>query len=296
MKNLSVRYRRNLLQLFFVLLLCATPFTFAFSQSAYEVKSYGAKGDGVTLDTAAINKAIEAAAANGGGTVRFSAGTYLTFSIRLKSNITLYLDAGATILAADPVKDKGGYDLPEANESDLYQDFGHSHWQNSLIWGIGLENISILGSGKIDGTRGLTRRGPGPRAPARPGDSPVSLGGGSGRVQTPLGEGAQRNANAGMNGQGNKAIALKLCRNVTLRDFTIQNGGHFAILATGVDNFTLDNLKLDTNRDAFDIDSCRYVRISNCSINTPNDDAIVLKSSFALGFVRAVEHVTITNC
>ncbi len=296
MKNLSVCHRRNFLQLFAVLLLCATLFTFAFSQSAYDVKSYGAKGDGVTLDTVAINKAIEAAAANGGGTIRFSAGTYLTFSIRLKSNITLYLDAGATILAADPVKDKGGYDLPEPNESDLYQDFGHSHWQNSLIWGIGLENISILGSGKIDGTRGLTRRGPGPRAAARPGDSPVSLGGGSGRVQTPLGEGAQRNANAEMNGQGNKAIALKLCRNVTLRDFTIQNGGHFAILATGVDNFTLDNLKLDTNRDAFDIDSCRYVRISNCSVNTPNDDAIVLKSSFALGFARAVEHVTITNC
>ena len=296
MKNLSLRHRRNFLQLFAVLLLCATLFTFAFSQSAYEVKSYGAKGDGIALDTAAINKAIEAAAANGGGTVRFSAGTYLTFSIRLKSNITLYLDAGATILAADPVKDKGEYDLPEANESDLYQDFGHSHWQNSLIWGIGLENISILGSGKIDGTRGLTRRGPGPRAAARPGDSPVSLGGGSGRVQTPLGEGAQRNANAEMNGQSNKAIGLKLCRNVTLRDFTIQNGGHFAILATGVDNFTLDNLKLDTNRDAFDIDSCRYVRISNCSVNTPNDDAIVLKSSFALGFARAVEHVTITNC
>ncbi len=280
----------------FTLLLSVFLFTSAFGQSAYEVKSYGAKGDGITLDTEAINKTIEAASANGGGTVRFSAGTYLTFSIRLKSNITLYLEAGATILAADPAKDKGKYDAPEPNEWDLYQDFGHSHWQNSLIWGIGLENVSILGPGKIDGTKGLTRRGPGPRAPARPGDSPVSLGGGTGRLQTPLGEGAQRNPNADMNGQGNKAIALKLCRNVTLRDFTIQNGGHFAILATGVDNFTLDNLKLDTNRDAFDIDSCRYVRISNCSVNTPNDDAIVLKSSFALGFARAVEHVMITNC
>jgi polygalacturonase len=63
-----------------------------------------------------------------------------------------------------------------------------------------------------------------------------------------------------------------------------------------VDNLTIDNLKVDTNRDGFDIDSCRNVRISNCSVNSPNDDAIVLKSSYALGFARATENVTITNC
>jgi polygalacturonase len=74
------------------------------------------------------------------------------------------------------------------------------------------------------------------------------------------------------------------------------NGGHFALLATGVDNLTIDNVKVDTNRDGFDIDSCRNVRISNCSVNSPNDDAIVLKSSYALGFARATENVTITNC
>jgi polygalacturonase len=99
-----------------------------------------------------------------------------------------------------------------------------------------------------------------------------------------------------MDGQGNKAIALKLCRNVTLRDVTLLMGGHFALLATGVDNLTIDNLKVDTNRDGFDIDSCRNVRISNCSVNAPNDDAIVLKSSYGLGFARATENVTITNC
>ncbi|MBS1812272.1 MAG: glycoside hydrolase family 28 protein [Acidobacteria bacterium] len=263
----------------------------------YDVKAFGAKGDGQTVDSAAINKAIETAAAAGGGTVRFPAGTYLSFSLRLRSNITLYLDSGATILAAEP-GDKGKYDLPEPNEWDMYQDFGHSHWQNSLIWGIGLENVSILGPGKIDGTKGLTRRGPGPRAEARPGDSPNSLGGGrpNNRPQTPLGEGAQRNPNNSMDGQGNKAIGLKLCRNVTLRDFSILMGGHFAVLATGVDNLTIDNVKMDTNRDGFDIDACRYVRISNCAVNAPNDDAIVIKSSFALGFARATEHLTITNC
>lgn len=115
----------------------------------YDVRSFGAKGDGQTLDTPAINKTIEAAALAGGGTVHFPAGRYLSVSIHLKSNIALYLDAGATILAADSKTTQ--YDLPEPNEWDLYQDFGHSHWRNSLIWGDGLENISILGPGLIDG-------------------------------------------------------------------------------------------------------------------------------------------------
>src|SRR5919109_1355096 len=94
----------------------------------YDIKAFGAKGDGKTLDTAAINKAIETAAAAGGGTVQFPAGSYLCYSIHLKSNITLHLGPGATILAADPVQESGtGYDPPEPNAWDKYQDFGHSH-------------------------------------------------------------------------------------------------------------------------------------------------------------------------
>jgi polygalacturonase len=260
----------------------------------YDARSFGARGDGKTVDTPAINKAIEAAAKSGGGTVRFPAGTYLCFSIRLKSNISLYLEHGATILAADPKEHKGSYDMPEPNEWDMYQDFGHSHWQNSLIWGIGVENVSILGPGLING-KGLTRRSPRPRRPIQAGDTPASLGGGqtNTQIQSPLGENDNPSV---MDGLGNKAISLKLSRNITLRDFSILNGGHFALLATGVDNLTIDNLKVDTNRDGFDIDACRNVRISNCSVNSPNDDAIVLKSSYGLGFARATENVTITNC
>jgi polygalacturonase len=260
--------------------------------NVFNVRSFGAKGDGVAIDSPAINRTIEAAAAAGGGTVRFPAGSYLSFSIHLKSNITLFLDQGAIIVAADPKVHQGKYDAPEPNEWDMYQDFGHSHWQNSLIWGIGLENIAITGTGLIDG-RGLTRRSPRPRRRLQPGDTPASLGGGQAVVQSPLGEADDPSV---MDGQGNKAISLKLCRNVLLREFSILNGGHFALLATGVDNLTIDNLKVDTNRDGFDIDACRNVRISNCSVNSPNDDAIVLKSSFGLGFARATENVTISDC
>ena len=93
-----------------------------------------------------------------------------------------------------------------------------------------------------------------------------------------------------------KTIALKLCHNVTLRDFSISNGGHFGILATGVDNLTIDNIMIDTNRDGIDLDSCRNVRISNSSINSPNDDAITLKGTHTLGAARPSENLTITNC
>ncbi len=224
----------------------------------FNIKDYGAKGDGKTLDTHAINKAIEAAASAGGGRVIFPAGTYLSGSIHLKSHIILYLSRGCTIVASDKSSD---YDKPEYNPDDQYQDFGHSHWQNSLIWGIGLEDITIEGPGTIYG-KGLVR-------------------------------GTPKGATEGL---GDKAIALKNCHNVILRDFSILHGGHFGLLATGVDNLTIDNLMMDTNRDGMDIDCCKNVHISNCSVNSPWDDAICLKSSFGLGLARATENVTITNC
>jgi len=65
--------------------------------------------------------------------------------------------------------------------------------------------------------------------------------------------------------------------------------GHFAILATGVDNLTIDNVKIDTNRDGIDIDACRNVRVSNCSVNSPFDDGICPKSSFGWAYARATE-------
>lgn len=264
--------------------------TEASSAGDFEVKSFGAKGDGKTVDTPAINRAIDAAALTGGGTVHFSAGTYRCFSIHLKSNIALYLDAGATILAADPKDGDGNYDAPEPNRWDKYQDFGHSHWHNSLIWGENLENVSILGPGMIWG-KGLVRNGNQSRTKEQNDALDKAR---ASEAKTPFGYPNPRDAVE--SGWGNKSISLKLCRNVIIRDVSILHGGHFAILATGVDNLTIDNLKIDTNRDGIDVDACRNVRISNCSVNSPFDDGICPKSSFALGYARATENVTITNC
>jgi polygalacturonase len=236
----------------------------------FDVKTFGAKGDGTTIDTPAINGAIEAASA-AGGTVRFAPGQYLCYSIRLKSNVALYLEQGAVIIAADalPEGQSGGYDEPEPVQPwEAYQDYGHNHWRNSLIWGEGLHDVSIYGPGRIWG-RGLTRS-----------NDPQS----------------KNPANQRTSGVGNKTISLKNCRNVQLRNFQILQGGWFGILATGVDNLLIDGLTIDTNRDGMDIDCCRNVQIANCAINSPWDDAIVPKSSYALGYARATENLTITNC
>jgi len=260
------------------------------SSITFDPKSFGAKADGKSLDTPAINKAIDAAAAAGGGTVWFTAGTYRSFSIHLKSNVSLYLDQGATILAADPRDGDGKYDAPEPNQWDQYQDFGHSHWHNSLIWGENLENISILGPGRIWG-KSLVRTG----NQSRTKEQNDALGNAQSDPRAgPFGYPNRRDAVE--SGWGNKSISLKLCRNVIIRDVTIFHGGHFAILATGVDNLTIDNVKIDTNRDGIDVDACKNVRISNCTVNSPFDDGICPKSSFALGYPRVTENLTITNC
>jgi polygalacturonase len=241
------------------------------SPAVFNVRNYGAIGDGKALDSKAINAAIEAASAAGGGTVYLPAGTYASYSIRLKSHISLYLDQGAVLLAESVPHEgttSGGYDAAEPQGPwEPYQDYGHNHWHNSLIWGEDLHDIAILGHGLIWG-KGLSR-------------------GWDNQLDLPL---------SSRPGVGNKAIALKNCHNVTLRDFSILQGGWFGLLATGVDNLTVDNLLVDTNRDGFDFDCCKNVRVSNCTVNSPWDDAICPKSSYALGYPRISENITITNC
>jgi len=244
----------------------------------FNVRAFGATGDGTTLDTEAIRAAIAAAVSAGGGTVFLPAGIYASTSLRLHSRITLELGPGATLLAApqDPATCHSisdtlpggsvGYDAPEPNEwGDVhrYQDFGHSHWHNSLVWAEDAEDVAIVGQGRIDG-RGLHH-------------------------------GLDEDINE-LEGGANKAIGLKRCRRVLIRDITIERGGHFAVLATGVDFLTIEHVTVDTQRDGLDIDCCRFVTVTGCRVNTPHDDAIVLKSSYALGEARATENVTITDC
>lgn len=256
----------------------------------HDIRDHGAKGDGIAIDSDAINRTIEAASRAGGGTVVVPPGRYLCFSIRLKSRITILLMNGAVIEAADPKRHNGHYDLPEGVFEEQLVDYGLAHFHNSLIYGDGVTDVAIIGRGIIHGL-GLDREGPPPRWHGIPGwKSPAELGktADEARRAIPL--------EMEYEGRGNKAIGLTRCRNVLLRDFTILQGGHFACYVLGSTNVAIDNLTVDTDRDGIDIDCCRDVRITNCLVNAPKDDAIVLKSSMALQEKRMCEDVSIIGC
>jgi polygalacturonase len=244
--------------------------------TVFNVRDFGAIGDGANLDSPAINKAIDAAVALGGGTVYVPAGTYLSGSIHLQSNIHLLIDAGATILGAP--QSLNAYDETEPFQGIAYQDGGHCYFHNSLIWGENLTNVTISGSGTINGG-GMTKD--------------------SGILDKMCGYDHFDRPNTNVFKPvrlGNKSIALKLCKNVLIRDITIFHGGHFAILVTGCDNMTVDNVTMDTDRDGIDIDCCRNTMVSNCRINSPGDDGLCPKSTYALGRPVLTENLTIVNC
>jgi polygalacturonase len=251
--------------------------------ATFDIRSFGAGPDASALrNQKAINAAINAAASAGGGTVLIPSGRFKTYSIRMKSHVGLHFSAADSVLqAAVPGigagQDGGFYDAPEANPFIGLQDEGHSHWANSLISIMDAEDVTISGPGLIDGGRrtldGLTE--------------PVLTGG------DPR-ESSDR-TRAGEPGGANKAIGLKNARNVVFRDFRIRNGGHMAILGSGVIGWTVDGVVVDTNRDAIDVDTCQNVTIRNSVFNSLNDDAIVMKGSFGIGKYLPTRNILIEN-
>jgi polygalacturonase len=250
----------------------------------FDITTYGAvsKGPAVANQTA-INAAITAAAAAGGGTVVVPSGDFRTYTIRLKSRVGLHLVSRDSVIraavpGAAPDGDGGLYDAPEPNLFVGLQDHGHSHWANSLIYGVDVEHVTISGPGLIDGSH-LNARG----------ETVNVLTGGDPRE-------VKNRTDPSEPGGGNKAIALKNSKNIVFRDFSIRNGGHFAIIGTGVVGWTVDGITVDTNRDAFNIDASQDVTVRNSVFNSLTDDAIVLKASFGLGRFFPTRNVLIEHC
>ncbi|MFJ7218562.1 glycoside hydrolase family 28 protein [Amycolatopsis sp. NPDC098790] len=222
----------------------------------YDVKDYGAKGNGSANDSGAVDKAITAANAAGGGTVRFTAGTYKSANtVHLKSNVTIQLDAGATITGSSA----DSYDKPESNPNDDYQDYGHSHFHNAMFFGDKLTNIAFTGAGTIDGGGNLITGNP-------------------------------------KSGEADKILSLTRCDGLTLSGIKLRRGGHFAALINGCTNVVSDHLTIDTasDRDGWNIISTTNVTITNATI-AANDDALVFKSDYALGAKLPNGNVTVTG-
>jgi hypothetical protein len=241
-------------------MLAATGPAFAQTPPFFNVRDFGATGDGTTIDTPAINNAIVAANAAGGGTVVFPSGNYASISIHLTNNVTLYFSNSAVLLAANST----GMDLPEANPWSSYQDFGHSHFHNSLIWGENLHDIGFAGPGTINGV---------------------------GKIAS---------ADSVPDGQADKAITLKLCTNVVIAGITITRAGHFGILANGCDHFVMTNTTIlnstaSNHRDAINLINSSHAYIANCDIEG-SDDAMCLKADFALGMKFTNVDIQVENC
>src|SRR4051794_4517962 len=136
--------------------IAAALLTISFASAATNVRDFGAKGDGIAKDTTAIQRAIDAAAKQGGGTVLLPAGRYLSGTIHLKSNITLHLDNGAVLLASPDEADFDPYEtLPFESVSDKETTYFHY----ALIAAEGVHDIAIEGKGVVDGNR-AKRGGP----------------------------------------------------------------------------------------------------------------------------------------
>jgi polygalacturonase len=224
--------------------------------ATFNVRDYGATGNGSTNDSAAIQRAIDAAAAAGGGIVQFPSGTYKSANtIHLKSEITIQLDSGSTVVGSSA----DTYDAAEPNAFDQYQDYGHSHFHDAMFFGDRLTNIGFVGSGTLDGGGNLITGNPG-------------------------------------SGEADKIISLTRCTGLTLNGITLRRGGHFAILTNNCNNITSDQLKIftATDRDAWNIISASNVTITNGDING-NDDAIVFKSDYALGAKLPNGHVRVSD-
>jgi hypothetical protein len=227
------------------------------ARPVFSVLDYGAATDGATNDTPAINAAITAAnaAGPGGGVVEFPAGTYLAGgSIHVLSNVTIQLDAGSTITAAAT-----GFDPPEPNPYDQYQDYGHSHFHDSVIWGENLTNVAFTGSGTITGAGHLITGTPSP-------------------------------------GQADKLVTLVNVDGLTISGITLELGGHFALLTQHCTHVVSDHLTISTaaDRDGWNVIDTTDARITNINVSS-NDDSLVFKADYALGQVYDSGNVVVTN-
>jgi hypothetical protein len=245
----------------------------------FNVKDYGAVGDGKTLDTVAINATIEACVNQSGGIVYVPPGVYLSGSLHMKTNVTLYLDSEAVLRGT---RDMTKYDPRENNPWAKYQDTSQSYCHRSLIWGENLSNVGVLGPGTIDGNDAfepwpfMNRTFPPP----------------FGWILSTI----FYQINDTIFQRGPKPLAFKSCTNVFIKDITITHAPDEAIFIAGCDNvIIMGYIAREVRVDGIDPVCCHNVTITDCEIKSL-DDAIAIKSSYTLGYKCSCENITVKNC
>ncbi|SFD98357.1 Polygalacturonase [Paenibacillus catalpae] len=245
----------------------------------YDVTNFGAVADAKVSDSAgdiikytgsdnaaAINAAIVAASKNGGGTVYFKGDSnFASNSIHLRSNVHLYFDKNAQLIALDHIDSR---EAPLNYPFALGQDDGHGYWEDALMWGVRVENIKIIGnSAKIYGNMNLYTGYSDPYVP----------------------------------GNGTKTISFKLSKNIVVGGMdedhllTIEQGGWFSVLTTGCDNIRVQNILLPDStsgrqRDTFNFMQNNDASAYNITTLKSSNDVAKLGSDFSLGFIRHVSN------
>jgi polygalacturonase len=241
----------------------------------FDVKEFGATGDGKTLDTVSINRAVDACNAAGGGVVYVPPGIYLSGTVILKSNVTLYLEAGATLLGSKNLDDYGAQAGPPA-KGDMNQ--------KHLVFARDAENVGLTGLGKIDG-QGSAFWVP------------------SGRVQPPPEDGWKDVIAYDWKPLPRPSPMLEFynCKNLHIEDVRIENSPGWTLRPIHCDNVFISGISIKSsiygsNTDGIDPTCCHNVFISDCVIDS-GDDAICLKSENPYGEdLRVSKNITITNC
>lgn len=245
--------------------------------SAKSVSDYGAVPDGKTLNTAAIQRAIDEAFRIGGGVVYMPVGTFLTGGLELKSRVTLYLEAGAVLLGSPSIEDYAYHPGPpfrgDAN--------GHH-----LIFAQDADDVALCGLGTIDG-QGEAYWEPNPARVVLPENAWKDVA--SGHMMA-------KNDNL----RPSPMIEFAQCRNVRISGVTLKNSAGWTLRPIACETVVIDGVRIRNpyygrNTDGIDITASRNVIVSNCDILT-GDDAICLKSENPYGDLLPTKNVTVTNC
>lgn len=240
-----------------------------------DIIALGAKGDGITKNTAIIQRAIDSVTRAGGGTVFIPAGTFVSGTLYLRSHVTLELSAGATLLASPDRADYNADDFCPQNQVFAQENVSGAHF----IVALEAEHVTICGQGRIDGNRKAFMNEPDRQTPAaqRP------------RFKRPTWRPAQM---------------LYFCESNHLRVQGVElfNAPYWTCFFHGCEHVFADGLRIYTdprgyNNDGIDIDSCSHVVVSNCDIET-EDDSITLRGNprSLKNPNRVCEYVTVSNC
>ncbi len=258
--------------------LAVRPAVAAFAEHVVDIRDCGAVGDGKTLCSAALQKAIDQCAARGGGTVRLPAGTWLTGTVYLESNVTLVLDKGCTLLGSRKHED---YARPRTAARSAAKQAAFRY--AAILAGSDLENVTIRGEGTIDGQGEAFRD----KSKLRPKNLYFL------RCRNVKVEGIRlRNAGCWM-------FHGRHCNGLTIRKIDLFN--HVAFNNDGLDvdscrNVLIEDCRVDSDDDAIVLkslsrDPCRSVVIRNCTISS-HCNAIKMGTESGGGF----QEITVQDC